>query len=177
MADVDWAALFASEVALLEIFIRGTVVYLVLFGLLRFTIKREAGTLGLTDLLVIVLLADAAQNAMSNGYRSITDGLVLILTIVGWSYMLDFLAFRYAFWRRVVRPPRIQLIADGRLLWRNLKKEKITEEELMSEIRNHGFEDLGSVQAAYIESDGMISVIAAGGRAGRRQRRGRGLGA
>lgn len=180
MERIDWAELFLPGEPLLETVIRGSVMYLSLFCLLRFTIKREAGSLGLTDLLVVVLLADAAQNGMSGQYESIGDGLVLVVTVVFWSYLLDYLAFHYPFWRRIVRPPRVQLVADGRILRDNLEREKITEEELISEIRTHGCDDVTRVRAAYIESDGMISVITSGrGRNGadRPSRKGGGLSA
>jgi hypothetical protein len=59
------------------------------------TLKREAGGVGITDMLVIVLLADAAQNAMAGEYKSISDGLVLVSTIIFWSYALDWLGYRY----------------------------------------------------------------------------------
>jgi uncharacterized membrane protein YcaP (DUF421 family) len=51
--------------------------------------------MGITDLLVIVLIADAAQNGMAGEYRSLTDGLLLVATIVAWSYALNWLAFRF----------------------------------------------------------------------------------
>lgn len=155
----DFAALWIPTTPLLELVIRGSVVYLALFFLLRFIVKREAGSLGVTDLLVIVLIADAAQNAMGDEYQSITGGLVLVGTIVGWSYLLDALAYRYPIWRKIVRPPPIQLIRDGELVRANLGREKITDEELLGELRANGIEDIKNVRSAYIESDGMISVI------------------
>ena len=93
MGDVDWARLFMPGTPLLEIIVRGSIMYVALFMLLRFILKRETGSLGITDLLVIVLIADAAQNGMAGSYQSITDGLVLVATIIGWSYLLNWLAF------------------------------------------------------------------------------------
>jgi len=148
---------------LLEIIVRGSIMYVALFMLLRFILKRETGSLGITDLLVIVLIADAAQNGMAGSYQSITDGLVLVATIIGWSYLLNWLAFRYPFWRKVIQAPRVQLVRDGKFLRRNLDHEKITEDELLAEIHSHGCEDVRDVRAAWIEPDGMVSVIKAGG--------------
>jgi len=159
MEPIDWAKMFVPDANPLEIFIRGSIIYLALFVLLRFVLRREAGALGLTDLLVIVLLADAAQNGMAGDYQSITDGLVLVCTLVFWSYLLAWLAYHSEFWRRVIQPPRVQLVKNGRMLWKNLEREKITEDELMGELRTHGIEHVSRVRAAYIESDGMISVI------------------
>ena len=166
MKAIDWGKMFLPDANPVEIFIRGSIIYLSLFVLLRYVLRREAGTLGLTDLLVIVLLADAAQNGMAGDYQSITDGLVLVCTLVFWSYLLAWLAFHSPFWRRVVQPPRVKLVEHGKLLWKNLAREKITENELMGELRNHGVDDVARVRAAYIESDGMISVITASGEAG-----------
>jgi len=156
---VDWGRLFVPDTPLLEIFLRGTVMYLALFALLRFVLRREAGALGITDLLVIVLIADAAQNGLAGDYTSITDGLLLVATIVGWSHFLNWLAYRFPLWRKIILPPRVQLVRDGRLLRRNLDHEMISEEELMGEIHSHGCDDLRQVRAAWIEADGMISVI------------------
>src|SRR5215475_9858126 len=77
---VDWPVLFGFDRALLEIFVRGTVMSLSLLILLRVTPSHETGDASPTGLLVIVLLADAAQNAMAGQYRSIADGLVLVGT-------------------------------------------------------------------------------------------------
>lgn len=173
MVDIDWARMFMPSTAALEIVVRGSVMYLALFAMLRFVLRRETGSLGITDLLVIVLIADAAQNAMAGGYRSITDGLLLVATIIAWSYLLNLLAFRYPLWRRIVQAPRVQLVRDGRVIPRNLAQEKITEEELLAEIHAHGCEDVHDVHAAWIEPDGMVSVIKFKGDAegGQRKRR------
>jgi uncharacterized membrane protein YcaP (DUF421 family) len=92
--EIDWQSMFVPTVPLLETFIRGTVVYLALFLMLRALMKRESSKVGVTNILVLVLLADAAQNAMAGEYQSITDGLLLVATIIGWSYALDWLSFR-----------------------------------------------------------------------------------
>jgi uncharacterized membrane protein YcaP (DUF421 family) len=165
MSGIDWGELFRPGTPLLEIVVRGTVMYLSLFALLRFVLKRETGSMGITDLLVIVLIADAAQNGMAGEYRSITDGVVLVVTIVAWSYVLNLLAFRYPLLRRVIQPPRVMLVRDGRLLRRNLEHEKITEDELLAEIHAHGCEDVRDVRAAWIEPDGMVSVVRQSGEA------------
>jgi uncharacterized membrane protein YcaP (DUF421 family) len=157
-ADVDWKSLFALDTPVLEIVVRGSIMYLALFALLRLLI-REAGAIGITDLLVVVLLADAAQNAMAGEYRSVTDGLILVMTIVLWALALDWLGYRVPRVRRLVHPPPLPLVRDGRILRRNLAKELMTEDELKSQLRQRGVSDLSQVVAAYMEGDGHISVI------------------
>jgi uncharacterized membrane protein YcaP (DUF421 family) len=158
---VDWQGVFLPNTPLLEIFLRGTIVYLALFLMLRVVLKREAGTVGITDLLVVVLLADAAQNAMADDYKSISDGLVLVATIVFWAYALNWLGYRFPAIQRMVHPPPLLLVENGQMLPRNMRKEFITGDELLSMLRQQGIEDVGHVKRAYMEGDGKISVISA----------------
>ena len=174
MDSVEWIKIFTPDTQVLEIVVRGSVMYLALFMMLRFILRRETGSLGITDLLVIVLIADAAQNGLAGSYHTITDGLLLVVTIIGWSYLLNWLAFRYPSWRRIIQAPRVQLVRDGRILRRNLDQEKITEEELLAEIHAHGCDDVRKVRAAWIEPDGMVSVIQFTGDDGGRGKKKRG---
>jgi uncharacterized membrane protein YcaP (DUF421 family) len=156
---VDWHDFFVPSVALVEIILRGSLIYLGIFALMRFVLKREAGTIGLPDLLMTVLIADAAQNAMAAEYHSITEGFLLILTIVFWNYMLDWLGQRFPRIERLLHPPPLPLVKDGRLLRRNMRRELITEEELRSHMRQQGITEFAQVQSAYMEGDGQISII------------------
>src|SRR5205823_4820828 len=122
-------------------------------------LKRQAGTVSVADLLVIVLIADAAQNAMSADYHSITDGLVLVGTIIFWSYALDWLGFHFPWFERFLHPPPLPLVRDGRMLPENMAQELITEEELKSQLRQQGVEDPSKVKAVHIEGDGRMSVV------------------
>ena len=126
--------------------------------------RRETGTVGITNLLTIVLLADAAQNAMAGEYTSIPDGVLLVGTIVFWSWFIDWAKFHSPRFARLVEPPALTLVKDGRLLRRNMRVEMITEDELMSQLRLQGVDDLAQVKRAHIESDGRISVIQRDGR-------------
>ena len=157
--NVDWAHVFVPDTPLLEIVVRGTAMYLALFLLLRLVLKRETGAIGISDLLVVVLIADAAQNGLADNYSSIPDGLILVLTIVFWSWALNWLGFRFRLFQRLVHPDPLPLVRDGRLLRRNLEKELITEGELMSQLRLQGVDNIADVSAAYMEGDGRISVI------------------
>lgn len=156
---VDWRQVFLPTLPAVEIIVRGTVTYLALFTLLRLVLKREAGTVGVTDLLVLVLLADAAQNAMAGGYKSLADGLLLVGTIVFWAYALNWLGYHTRFFRGFVTPPPLELVRDGKPLPRNLRRELITEEQLLSLLRTQGVENLEEVKMARMEPDGRISVI------------------
>jgi uncharacterized membrane protein YcaP (DUF421 family) len=157
--NVDWGQVFIPKTPILEIFVRGTVLYLALFLMLRFVLKREAGAVGITDLLLVVLLADAAQNAMADDYRSITDGLLLVATLVFWSYALNWLGYRFPAIQRLVHPPPLLLVRDGQMLKRNMRKEFVTEDELLGMLREQGVADIAEVREAFMEGDGKISVV------------------
>jgi uncharacterized membrane protein YcaP (DUF421 family) len=86
---VDWGQVMTPDVPILETVVRGTLVYLALVILMRVILKRQAGGLAITDLLVIVLIADAAQSAMAGDYQSIPDGILLVATILLRSLVMD----------------------------------------------------------------------------------------
>ena len=156
---IDWPRLLLPSIALAELILRGSLIYLGIFALMRFVLKREAGAIGLPDIFMTVLIADAAQNAMASDYHSITEGAVLIATLVFWNYALDWLGHRFPRVERLLHPPPFLLIKDGRLLRRHMRQEVVTEEELMSHLRQHGLAELAQVQEAYMEGDGHISII------------------
>ena len=158
LLQIDWHATFVPTVSLLEIIVRGTLIYLVLFAMLRI-MRREAGGLGIADVLVIVLIADASQNAMAAEYKSVTEGVVLVGTILFWDYTLDYVGYRFPRFQRLVRPVALPLIRNGKMLRQNMKREMITEEELLSQLREEGVESVTAVKSACLEGDGRISVI------------------
>ena len=157
--ELDWKTIFLPDTPLLEVILRGSIMYISLFVMLRIILKRQTGTLGMTDLLLITLLADAAQNAMAGEYKSIPDGIVLVATIIFWNFLFDWLSFRWDWFGRLIEPPPLPLIQNGKMLRRNMRREFITEDELMMQLREQGLEDVSKVKNAYIESDGRISVI------------------
>ena len=88
---MDWGNIFGttwSEIA--EVVIRGSIMYLAIFILVR-VMRREAGGLSTPDLIVIVVVADAAQNGLAGQYRTVPTGIVLVAVIVAWSVLLDIL--------------------------------------------------------------------------------------
>ncbi|MGI5836019.1 MAG: DUF421 domain-containing protein [Chloroflexota bacterium] len=156
---IDWRELFVPQVPLLESIVRMSAVYLFLVGLFRTVLKREAASLSISDLLVVVLMADAVQNAMGGNYNTITDGLILATTLVFWDWFLSYAALRWRGFRNVVRPAPLLLVRDGQPIPTNMRKELLTEEELLSNIRLHGVESFDQVKYAFMEMDGRISVI------------------
>jgi len=154
-----FANLFELHVSVPELMLRGTLVYWLLFAIFRFVLRRDVGAVGIADILLLVIIADASQNAMSGGYTTVGEGAVLVLTIVAWNWLLDWLSFRYAWVRRFAEPPKLTLVMRGVPQLRNLRREFITMQELEAKLREQGIEKLADVKAAYLEADGQISVI------------------
>lgn len=157
--DIDWKGMFVPNISILEIILRGSIMYVGLFVLLRVLLKRQSGGLGITDLLLVTLLADASQNGMAGEYRSVPNGLALAGTIMGWNYFFDWLSFNSPWFARLIEPKPLPLIRHGRMLRHNMKQELITEDDLLGQLREQGIGDPADVKLANIESDGRISVI------------------
>ncbi|HET7595935.1 MAG TPA: YetF domain-containing protein [Burkholderiales bacterium] len=158
MWNIDWAGLFVPSGSLVEIVLRGSILFLALFFILRLLPRRQIGSLGVSDLLVIVIIADAAQNGLSGEYKSITEGVVLVATILIWNFIIDTLDYRFPSLGINASPPRL-VVSHGRMVRKNMREEELSEEQLMSHLRQQGVEDLQLVSKAYVEGDGRISVI------------------
>ena len=159
LLEVDWTGLWVPTHSVAEIIIRGTLMYLGLFLLMRFAMKRQTGSFSLADVLLIVIIADAAQNGFSKQYESVTEGLILISTIIFWNFAIDWLSHKSPAFSRLVSPPPLLLIRDGQMMRKNLRQELITTEEMMSNLRQQGISEIAQVKRAYLEADGHISVI------------------
>lgn len=165
---MDWLydldrTIFQPNVSLLEMVVRGTMMYLGLFVLMRVVLKREAGSLGMSDILVVVLIAEGASNGLSAEYQSIPEGLTLVASILISAYVIDWLTYHVPAIAQLVDQKPLPLVRDGRILQRNLRKELITRDELQSQLRQQGVEDVSEVKMACMESDGHISVVKADG--------------
>lgn len=152
-------ALFAFHVSPWELIVRGTSIYWFLFLLFRFILRRDAGSLGLADVLMIVLIADAAQNGMAGDYKSVSEAIVLVGTIAAWNYFIDWMSFHYPWFARFAEPRVLPLVRHGRILAENLRREMLTLEALQSQLRENGIENIREVKHARLEPDGRLSVI------------------
>ena len=156
---IDGSELIVPTHSVLEMIIRGSLMYLALFLILRIVMRRQAGSIGIADILVIVVIADAAQNGFAREYRSITEGVLLVLTIVFWDFVIDWLGYRYSYLGRLLERPPVPIVQNGKVLRRNMRQEYVTDDELKSFLRRAGVDSVGDVKSAYIESDGEISVV------------------
>ena len=155
---IDWHRMLVPSASLVELVIRGSLMYLLILAGFRI-FRRDAGSLSVSDLLVVVLIADAAQNGMAGEYHSLTEGAVIVATIFFWNYLLDWLAYRSPTVARLLHPPPLLLIQHGRIDYKNLRSQLITRTDLMEQLREQGVEEVASVRKCFLESDGRLSVI------------------
>lgn len=159
LIEIDWRAIFVPRNSLIEPVLRGTIMYLGILVMLRVVLRRQVGGIGTADLLVVVLIAEVAGNNIAPNESSVVEGLLVVATILFWSYLIEWLQFRIPGFQRLMRDPKLKLIDNGRMLRRNMRREFVTTEELMAQLRKKGFEDCSQVKSAYLEADGSISII------------------
>lgn len=159
--SIDWRSMFVPTESILEVIIRGTVMYLGMYFILRI-FRRQTGSVGIADVLVIVVIADAAQNGMAGDSRSITEALILISTIVFWDFLFDWLGFRSTFLSRYLTPNPLLLIENGEFIEKNLADEFLTKDDVLAQLREQGLENAEKVKKCYLESNGHFSVLLSG---------------
>ena len=142
-----------------EILVRTFVVYLTVLVLLRLAGKRELGQMTPFDLVVILVIANAVQNAMTGGDNSLIGGILAAATLTIVNIAVGRWGSRVPFFRRLVASEPTLLLRDGKPLQEALDKERIDVEELEMAARQHGIGDLKDVIAAVLEEDGSISII------------------
>lgn len=158
-APVDWAEILLPTQSVLELVVRATAMYFIIFVLLRLVLRRQVGGLGTSDILVVVLVAEIAGNCISADSFSVIGGAISIATVLFWTYVIEWLQYHVPYVERLTREPKLKLIADGKLLRRNMRAELVTVEELMVQLRKQGVDECSKVKAAYLEADGSVSVL------------------
>ena len=151
--------MFSLDVSGWNIVIRTVIVYGVLLVGLRLTGKRQLGQMTPFDLVVILLVANAVQNAMVGTDTSVTGGLIAAAVLIALNYGVAFARERLPFLRRAVEGSPSLIVSDGELIRAHLVQEGLDEDDVLMAIREHGFENLSGVRMAVLETDGSISIV------------------
>ncbi len=157
-AAPEWPDIFQLQTPLLELLARGSAIYLGVLVLMRVMPRRAGGELARMDLVFILLIAEAATHGFGE-YSTVADALIVIMVLMAWDYVINLLSYRIPFIERLTSAPAVQVVRDGRLLRRNMRREYLTEDEVMSALHKEGLDDLREVKAAWVESEGRISVV------------------
>jgi len=142
-----------------EIILRTAVVYVVVLVLLRTAGKRELGQMSPVDLVVILVIANAVQNAMTGGDNSLIGGIIAATTLVAVNTAFSRVGHQVPYLKHLFESEPTVLVRGGELVKRNLERENVDEDELMMAVREHGLDSLAGVESAYLERDGSISII------------------
>ena len=142
-----------------EFILRGLIIYFFLLVLLRVTGKRQVGQLAPFDLVLLLILSNAVQNAMNGGDNSVLAGLILATTLILLNYVVGLVVYRSRKMEAVIEGRPEVLIHDGRLFSKVMEQQKITDLELKTALRNAGCEDVKEVHLAILENNGHVSVL------------------
>ena len=146
--------------SLVDVAIRTAVIYVVLIAGLRIAGKREVGQLSIFDLIVLLVIADAVQNAMVGQNTSLAGGIVAAITLITLDKLLNVVTERVPRVRKLLEGESQELIRDGVVLEDALRKEGIDDDDLAAALRRRGVLDPADVRLAVLETDGSISVVA-----------------
>ena len=143
----------------MDIAIRAVVLYAFLVFLMRVIGRRELSSLSGLDLVLLIVLGDAIQQGLTQDDYSVTGALIAISTIAAVQSLTSYLSFRSGRFRKVVEGNPIIVVQDGKLIDRNLKRERLTVEEIAEEARKQQIAHLSEVRFAVLETSGQISFI------------------
>lgn len=142
-----------------EMAFRVTVVFWVVFLLLRLVPKRTMGKFSLADVLTLIVIGSMAKSAIVGDSESVGDILLMIALILIWGFLFNSLEYHIPFFRHILSTKQAALILDGHLMRGNMRREMVTEEELLAALREKNVKDVSSVRSAFLEADGDISII------------------
>jgi uncharacterized membrane protein YcaP (DUF421 family) len=152
--------MFTYDPAVLgAIVLRTLIVYVAVLVGIRLTGKREIGQLTPFDLVILLLLSNAVQNAMTGPDTSVSGGLVAAASLLVVNTLVAQIRMRSHRFRRFVEGVPVVLVTHGEIQFRNLNHERITVEELEAVMREHEVMHIADVELAMLETDGTISVI------------------
>src|SRR5262249_40388482 len=135
------------------------VIYLFVVAAMRLLGTRELGRLNAYDFVLVVVIANAVQNALVGGDNTLAGGLASALTLLLMNLLFTRLLDRFPWLEKhPVGEPAV-LVSDGRAQWERMRREGVTRDELLAALREHGVTDLGEVRLAVLEVDGDISVV------------------
>ena len=146
----------------LEILLRTAAVYLVILVGLRLAGKREIGQLTVFDLVVLLLIANAVQNAMVGPDTSLVGGILAAVVLLLINVLVARLRFKWPRLRRWLEGTPTLLVLHGDVISGNLRREGVDEDILSAALREHGIADISGVEMAVLETDGSISVVPVG---------------
>ena len=152
------SAMWTLSVAWWELIVRSVIIYALLIVLLRITGKRQVGQLAPFDLVLLLVLSNAVQNAMNGGDNSVTAGFISAVTLIGLNYGIGYLTFRNKRLEVLIEGQPEVLIHNGKLFEKVMARAQLTHHELNAALRQEGCVSVADVHCAILENNGTITV-------------------
>jgi uncharacterized membrane protein YcaP (DUF421 family) len=143
----------------MDIALRAVFLYAFVVLLMRVMGRRELSSLSAIDLVLLVVLGDAIQQGLTQDDYSLTGAVIAISTIAAVQVGISYLSFRSRRARRILEGEPIVIVQDGKLIERNLKRERLTEDEIAAEMRIQQIGSVEDVAWGILESGGNMSFI------------------
>jgi uncharacterized membrane protein YcaP (DUF421 family) len=143
----------------MDLVLRAVVVYFVVLGFTRIIGKRELSSLQPFDLILLVVIGDLIQQGVTQNDLSVTGLLLVIGTVAVMQVAASYLSYRFARLRPILEGEPLVIIEDGHFIERNLKRERLTVDDVTEEMRLSSIASLGEVQWAVLETSGRMSFI------------------
>lgn len=144
---------------MLTIFIRTFIIYFVLLGTMRILGKRQLGELEISELITTILLSEIASMPIANQNIPISYAIIPLITIVTFEVTFSFLISKFPKLKNILSTPPSTLILKGSIQQKELSKNRISPEELLSELRLKNISDPSQVEYAILEQNGLLSVF------------------
>jgi len=152
--------MFELETPFWELVARGAFLFLLFVILFRILPRRTGGEMAPMDFVFLLLITESASHSLGD-FTSVTDGTIQILTMMALNYLTNRLSYRFPIIERLLEHSPLPVVKDGQPIRENLRKEAVTEDELMGSLRLEGIDDLAQVKLAHVEGDGRFSVVKA----------------
>jgi uncharacterized membrane protein YcaP (DUF421 family) len=150
--------MFELTVPWWELILRGLVVYFALLLLLRMTGKRQIGQLSPFDLILLLLISEAVQNAIIADDKSIIGGLIAVVTLIGINYLVGLATFKNKRVETFMEGRPQVIIHEGKVFEDIMNESKLTQQELHSALRHQGYFSVQDVKLAILETNGTVSI-------------------
>ena len=154
--------MFTPAIPLIEVATRTLLIYVAVLGGLRVAGKREIGQMTPFDLVIILLVANAVQNAMVGPDTSVSGGLVSAAVLVSANYALSAFRHRIPWLREAIEGAQTLLVHDGEILDANLAREHVDVDEVLMALRGHGLADVRQARLPVLATAGSLSLVSRG---------------
>jgi uncharacterized membrane protein YcaP (DUF421 family) len=143
----------------MELVIRVSLVFIVLWAMMRALGKRELAEMSAFELVLLVIVGDLVQQGITQNDTSVTGTLIVLSTLSLWVLALSYLSFRSKRANAVVEGRPVVVVRDGHVLDEVLATERVSTDELIGSAREQGISDVGRIRCGILEPDGRFSFI------------------